>query len=112
MIHIAIIGSGAAGCYLADHLLRLVPDAAIDIIEQLPVPFGLVRYGVAPDHQSTKAVAASCAMSKKWCKPLSRRSSARPELQSLSTGAGPTAECGARIQLQAVKGGTHQRLST
>lgn len=57
MKHIAIIGSGPAGCYLADHLHRLVPDAAIDIFERLPVPFGLVRYGVAPDHQSTKAVA-------------------------------------------------------
>ena len=57
MIHIAIIGSGPAGCYLADHLLRLIPEAAIDIVEQLPVPFGLIRYGVAPDHQSTKAVA-------------------------------------------------------
>lgn len=57
MKHIAIIGSGPAGCYLADHLLRLVPDATIDILEQLPVPFGLIRYGVAPDHQSTKAVA-------------------------------------------------------
>ncbi len=56
MKHIAIIGSGPAGCYLADHLLRLLPDASIAILEQLPVPFGLVRYGVAPDHQSTKAV--------------------------------------------------------
>lgn len=57
MKHIAIIGSGPAGCYLADHLLRLVPDASIDIIERLPVPFGLIRYGVAPDHQNTKGVA-------------------------------------------------------
>ena len=57
MIHIAIIGSGPAGCYLADHLLRLLPDASIDILERLPVPFGLIRYGVAPDHQGTKAVA-------------------------------------------------------
>jgi ferredoxin--NADP+ reductase len=57
MKHIAIIGSGPAGCYLADHLLRLVPDASIDILERLPVPFGLIRYGVAPDHQNTKAVA-------------------------------------------------------
>jgi len=57
MRHIAIIGSGPAGCYLADQLLRLLPDASIDILERLPVPFGLVRYGVAPDHQSTKAVA-------------------------------------------------------
>jgi len=57
MLHIAIIGGGPAGCYLADHLLRLLPDASIDILERLPVPFGLIRYGVAPDHQSTKAVA-------------------------------------------------------
>src|ERR1035441_4467621 len=57
MKQIAIIGSGPAGCYLADNLLRLVPDACIDIFDRLPVPFGLVRYGVAPDHQGTKAVA-------------------------------------------------------
>lgn len=56
MRHIAIIGSGPAGCYLADHLLRLAPDAHVDVLERLPVPFGLVRYGVAPDHQGTKAV--------------------------------------------------------
>ncbi len=57
MRQIAIIGSGPAGCYLADSLFRLIPDAVIDIFERLPVPFGLVRYGVAPDHQGTKAVA-------------------------------------------------------
>lgn len=57
MRHIAIIGSGPSGCYLADHLLRLVPDCRVDVIERLPVPFGLVRHGVAPDHQGTKAVA-------------------------------------------------------
>jgi len=56
MIHIAIIGSGPAGCYLADQLLRLIPGVSIDVLERLPVPFGLIRYGVAPDHQSTKAV--------------------------------------------------------
>ncbi|MCD6671684.1 MAG: FAD-dependent oxidoreductase [Burkholderiaceae bacterium] len=56
MKHVAIVGSGPAGCYLADQLLRLVPDAQVDIVERLPVPFGLVRYGVAPDHQGTKAV--------------------------------------------------------
>jgi ferredoxin--NADP+ reductase len=54
---IAIIGSGPAGCYLAEHLLKLVPESQIDILEKLPVPFGLIRYGVAPDHQGTKAVA-------------------------------------------------------
>src|SRR5262249_37449372 len=54
---LCIIGSGPAGCYLAEHLLKLLPDARIDVIEKLPVPFGLIRYGVAPDHQSTKGAA-------------------------------------------------------
>src|ERR1035437_3311013 len=57
MKHIAIIGSGPAGCYLAANPLRLIADASIDIFDRLPVPFGLVRYGVAPDHQGTKPVA-------------------------------------------------------
>jgi ferredoxin--NADP+ reductase len=57
MLQVAIIGSGPAGCYLADHLVRLLPDASIDILERLPVPYGLIRYGVAPDHQGTKAIA-------------------------------------------------------
>ncbi len=56
MRRVAIIGSGPAGCYLADSLLRLLADASIDILERLPVPFGLIRFGVAPDHQGTKAV--------------------------------------------------------
>lgn len=45
-----IVGGGPAGYYVAHRLLRLHPDARVDLIEQLPVPFGLVRYGVAPDH--------------------------------------------------------------
>jgi NADPH-dependent glutamate synthase beta subunit-like oxidoreductase len=56
MRQIAIVGSGPSGCYLADQLLRLLADSSVDVIERLPVPFGLVRYGVAPDHQGTKAV--------------------------------------------------------
>ncbi len=53
---IAIVGSGPSGFYAADALLRKLPDCRIDIIERLPNPYGLVRAGVAPDHQSTKAV--------------------------------------------------------
>lgn len=56
MRHIVIVGSGPAGCYLAEQLLRAAKDAQISIIERLPSPFGLVRYGVAPDHQGTKAI--------------------------------------------------------
>jgi NADPH-dependent glutamate synthase beta subunit-like oxidoreductase len=55
-LQIAIVGSGPAGCYLAERLVREAPDCRIDIIDRLPTPFGLVRAGVAPDHQSTKAI--------------------------------------------------------
>jgi ferredoxin--NADP+ reductase len=53
---IAIVGAGPAGLFTAQALRRSWPDAAIDIVERLPVPFGLIRYGVAPDHQGTKAI--------------------------------------------------------
>ncbi len=58
MRHIAIVGSGPAGYYTAEALQKLLGDGVrIDIIDRLPVPFGLIRSGVAPDHQSIKAVA-------------------------------------------------------
>ncbi|HEX2890982.1 FAD-dependent oxidoreductase [Vineibacter terrae] len=53
---IAVIGAGPSGFYAVDGLVRALPDARIDIIDRLPCPYGLVRYGVAPDHQGTKAV--------------------------------------------------------
>ncbi|MDX2209183.1 MAG: FAD-dependent oxidoreductase [Sphingopyxis sp.] len=55
MRHIAIIGSGPAGYYTAEALQK-AGDIAIDVIDRLPVPYGLIRTGVAPDHQSIKAV--------------------------------------------------------
>ncbi|MCC7394746.1 MAG: FAD-dependent oxidoreductase [Sphingomonadaceae bacterium] len=57
MRHVAIIGSGPAGYYTAESLQKALGDAVrIDIIDRLPAPFGLIRSGVAPDHQSIKAV--------------------------------------------------------
>lgn len=57
MRHIAIIGSGPAGYYTAEAAQKKFgEDVRIDIIDRLPVPFGLIRFGVAPDHQSIKAV--------------------------------------------------------
>lgn len=53
---ICIVGSGPAGFYAAQHLLKVLPNAAIDMYEKLPIPFGLVRYGVAPDHPEVKNV--------------------------------------------------------
>ncbi len=55
-LSVAVVGAGPAGFYAADAVLSSFPDAEIDIIEQWPAPFGLVRYGVAPDHLSTKNV--------------------------------------------------------
>src|SRR5208282_2580401 len=55
-VSIVIVGSGPSGFYVADALLRKLPDCRIDIVDRLPTPYGLVRGGVAPDHQSTKAV--------------------------------------------------------
>ncbi len=55
-LQVAIVGSGPAGCYAAERLVRAAPGCRIDIIDRLPTPYGLVRAGVAPDHQATKAV--------------------------------------------------------
>ncbi len=55
---VAIVGSGPAGCYTAERLARQGRGAVeIDVFDRLPTPFGLVRGGVAPDHQGTKAIA-------------------------------------------------------
>ncbi|XP_050776804.1 NADPH:adrenodoxin oxidoreductase, mitochondrial isoform X2 [Gopherus flavomarginatus] len=53
---ICVVGSGPAGFYTAQHLLKHHRLARVDIYEKLPVPFGLVRFGVAPDHPEVKNV--------------------------------------------------------
>ena len=56
-LRVAIVGSGPSGMYAADALLTQedIP-VSVDIIDKLPSPFGLVRYGVAPDHLSIRSV--------------------------------------------------------
>ncbi|MFF1251813.1 NAD(P)-binding protein [Pseudarthrobacter sp. NPDC058329] len=54
---IAIVGSGPSGCYTAQFLRKRWPDAEIVIFDRLDTPYGLIRYGVAPDHLGTKAIA-------------------------------------------------------
>lgn len=57
MRHVAVIGSGPAGYYTAEGCQKQFGDAVrVDIIDRMPVPYGLIRTGVAPDHQSIKAV--------------------------------------------------------
>src|SRR5262245_4830630 len=53
---IVVVGSGPAGCYAAQRIVKEIPEAEVTVLDRLPVPYGLVRYGVAPDHQGTKAV--------------------------------------------------------
>jgi ferredoxin--NADP+ reductase len=55
-ITVAVIGSGPSGCYLTQFLTKRWPEAEVTIFETLPTPYGLVRYGVAADHQGAKAV--------------------------------------------------------
>lgn len=57
-LKVAVIGAGPAGIYTADALTRQqrVP-VEVDILDRLPTPYGLVRYGVAPDHTKIKGVA-------------------------------------------------------
>jgi ferredoxin--NADP+ reductase len=55
-LRVAIIGAGPAGIYAADILTKAEIPTSIDIIERLPAPFGLVRYGVAPDHPRIKQI--------------------------------------------------------
>lgn len=52
----AVIGAGPSGFFASEALLKKYPGANIDLIEKLPTPFGLVRFGVAPDHQDIKSV--------------------------------------------------------
>ncbi len=53
---IAVVGAGPAGIYVADVLMKSGEDVSIDLFERQPAPFGLIRYGVAPDHPRIKGI--------------------------------------------------------
>ncbi|MBP3223092.1 MAG: FAD-dependent oxidoreductase [Actinomycetaceae bacterium] len=55
-LNVAVIGAGPAGIYASDILSKSKLDVSIDLFERLPAPYGLVRYGVAPDHPRIKAI--------------------------------------------------------
>src|SRR5262252_7194554 len=63
MLRVAVVGSGPAGLYTAEALIKqsaALPEPVeikVDVIDRLPTPYGLVRYGVAPDHKSIKSIA-------------------------------------------------------
>lgn len=55
-LHVAIVGAGPAGFYAAEALSNHGDDIQVDLLDRLPTPYGLIRSGVAPDHQKTKNV--------------------------------------------------------
>ena len=56
MLRVAVVGSGPSGCYTAQSLVQLDPEVLVDVLDRLPCPYGLVRYGVAPDHEKIKSL--------------------------------------------------------
>ena len=58
-LRVAVVGSGPAGIYASDILIKSGHDVAIDLYEKMPAPFGLIRYGVAPDHPRIKGIIKS-----------------------------------------------------
>ena len=56
-LRVAVIGAGPAGIYAAEALVKQADDVQVDVLDRLPSPYGLVRYGVAPDHTSIKSIA-------------------------------------------------------
>ncbi|CAJ1023965.1 NAD(P)-binding Rossmann-like domain containing protein, putative [Leishmania lindenbergi] len=55
-VQIAVVGSGPSGCFVASYLVKKHRELHVDIFERLPVPFGLCRYGVSPDHPEIRNV--------------------------------------------------------
>ena len=55
-LRVAIVGAGPAGIYAADVLMKSGTPVSIDLFERQPAPFGLIRYGVAPDHPRIKGI--------------------------------------------------------
>ncbi|MFE9017300.1 FAD-dependent oxidoreductase [Streptomyces sp. NPDC007808] len=56
MFRVAVVGSGPSGCYTAQSLVQQDPEVLVDVLDRLPCPYGLVRYGVAPDHEKIKSL--------------------------------------------------------
>uniref|UniRef100_UPI0015F04D74 FAD-dependent oxidoreductase n=1 Tax=Streptomyces sp. WELS2 TaxID=2749435 RepID=UPI0015F04D74 len=59
MLRVAVVGSGPSGCYTAQGLVQRDPGVLVDVLDRLPCPYGLVRYGVAPDHEKIKSLQGS-----------------------------------------------------
>ena len=78
-LRVAVVGSGPAGFYAAETLLRSPETAAeVDLFDRLPTPYGLVRGGVAPDHQKIKSVTRIYERTAARPSPFPRQRPVRP----------------------------------
>lgn len=94
-LHVAIIGAGPSAFYAADQLLQQdAVDVRVDMFDRLPTPYGLVRAGVAPDHQKIKSVTRTFA-----------KTAADPRFRFFGN-----VEFGADVSLEDLKGHYHQIL--
>jgi ferredoxin--NADP+ reductase len=59
LLRVAVVGAGPAGIYASDALMKSGVPVSIDLYEKMPAPFGLIRYGVAPDHPRIKGIVKS-----------------------------------------------------
>ncbi|WP_433797770.1 FAD/NAD(P)-binding protein [Actinoplanes sp. CA-252034] len=75
-LRVAVIGAGPAGIYAADHLIKASETVTVDIFDKLPTPYGLIRYGVAPDHPGSRR--SSTPSSGSWTTPASGSSATSP----------------------------------
>ena len=92
-LRIAVVGAGPAGFFVAQHLSQRTDVAtAVDLFERLPMPFGLVRYGVAPDHEEIKRVARSF-----------EKTTAKPNVRLFAN-----VELGAQVTLEDLRRHYHQ----
>ena len=87
-LQVAIIGSGPSGFYTASRILSLLPvdtpsgrDVRVHMYERLPTPYGLVRYGVAPDHPEVKVSPSSQLTSQDVCSLMLMRGGAELSTQ-------------------------------
>src|SRR5512136_1820711 len=93
-MRVAIVGSGPAGFYAAEALLRRTDvRVEVDVFDRLPTPYGLVRGGVAPDHQKIKTVArvfAATTARSRTCAATTTRSSTPPATRPTAASASRT----------------------
>jgi ferredoxin--NADP+ reductase len=89
--HVAIVGSGPSGFFAAESLLKAADsskdfDMAVDMLEMLPTPWGLVRSGVAPDHFKIKSISRRFEKPPRRAVPVLRQCGSRRAYQRGRTG--------------------------